>query len=373
MKTLLTILGCCFLAILLFSSIEGFTQHTLPTIKDDSTKTRYRQAFENIVSMLEYPKPSSFKRAVFEVENAWFEGGLDRQGFQQELNLLTSLARQVIQSRELTYSGSDKPITEIHAALFTVMTDTLDLVLPNNIQVRHLPFRYDFEDIFGRNSWPQMFVSKLLTIKAGNCHSLPYLYKILAEEMGTTAHLALAPNHLYIKLRNSQSGWYNTELTSGHFPIDAWLMASGYVHLDAIQNGLYMDALTTEVSLALTLVDLAKGYQRKTGGSDPGFVLNITEKALEYAPNNINALLLKAEMMKQQFRAGLSDEELQNIKAIAGDTETIKTFNGMQQLYRRIYELGYREMPEEMYLGWLKSLETQREKYQNKKLPFPNN
>ena len=84
-----------------------------------------------------------------------------------------------------------------------------------------MPYSYDFDDPFGHKDWDNMFVSKLLNTGKGNCHSLPYLYKIIAEELGISAHLALAPNHIYIKHKNEKDGWYNTELTSGIFPIDA--------------------------------------------------------------------------------------------------------------------------------------------------------
>ena len=42
-----------------------------------------------------------------------------------------------------------------------------------------------------------------------NCHSLPYLYKIIMDELGYEWHLALAPNHMYIKTNNKKVGWYN--------------------------------------------------------------------------------------------------------------------------------------------------------------------
>ena len=40
----------------------------------------------------------------------------------------------------------------------------------------------------------------------------------------------------------------------------------------------------------------------------------------------------------------------------------------MNQTTAKIYQLGYREMPEEMYLKWLISLKEEREKYQNKNI-----
>jgi len=40
----------------------------------------------------------------------------------------------------------------------------------------------------------------------------------------------------------------------------------------------------------------------------------------------------------------------------------------MLDLYVKIYKLGYREMPEEMYIEWMKSLQTQKDKFVNKKI-----
>jgi hypothetical protein len=208
-----------------------------------------------------------------------------------------------------------------------------------------------------------MFVSKLLTSHKGNCHSLPYLYKIIAEESGTTANLALAPNHIYIKHRNIKNGMFNTELTSASFPIDAWIMASGYIHLTAIQNGVYMKALNDKESVALCLIDLAEGYKRKTNNSDSDFIIKCCDKALEYFPNYINALILKAETIKSQHDR-LKAENPNPTNDIK--SQTLRLFNDMQDLYVKVHKLGYRQMPKDMYMKWLVELKTEKEKYQNK-------
>jgi hypothetical protein len=49
------------------------------------------------------------------------------------------------------------------------------------------------------------------------------------------------------------------------FPIDAWLMASGFIHLSSIQNAIYMDTLSTKQSIAACMVDLAQGYEKAVG------------------------------------------------------------------------------------------------------------
>ena len=81
------------------------------------------------------------------------------------------------------------------------MCDTIPINHKDKLY-KYEPFGYDFKDVFGHKTQESLFVSKLLKTRKGNCHSLPYLYKILAEELGVDAHLALAPNHVYIKHKN---------------------------------------------------------------------------------------------------------------------------------------------------------------------------
>lgn len=318
--------------------------------------------------MLERTCETSFKNAVFEVENAYLEGSLDSVVFNDQIGQLKLLAEKLIKSRALKYEGNDKNEVEKFAALFSVLKDSIDLVDSQGNNYQYTPYSYDFNDIWGHGDWKNMFVSKLMATRKGNCHSLPYLYKILADELGAKAYLALAPNHVYIKHRNEKDGWYNTELTSGIFPIDSWLMASGYIHLDAITNKLYMEALNDEQSTALCLVDLAQGYERKFPENDGVFVLKCVDAALEQYPQYANALILRAETKKKQLEQ-LTVQKYSGLNNNALADEKIKTeFLALQNEYVKIHELGYRRMPEEMYLDWLTSLQKEREKFENKKI-----
>lgn len=224
-----------------------------------------------------------------------------------------------------------------------------------------IPFRYDFEDIFGDTDWRQMFVSKLLSTRRGNCHSLPFLYKILCNKLGVRAHLALAPNHIYIKHYSEKTGWYNTELTSATFPVDAWLMASGYISLEAIQNGIYLDTLSEKESIALCVVDLAQAYDHKYPEHEGRFVLQCCNLALKYFPDCMPALLLQAQTYAQQF------QNLLNRKPDSPQIEKLQKI--INESYAQIYRLGYRQMPKSMYADWLISLQKEKEKYQNPNVP----
>jgi len=350
------------ISIICFLPLQGKSQSL-------NNQEPYDLAHLEITKMIEGDTKYSFKEAVFLTESAWFDGMLDYNEFLSDIEFYKNLAIQVREKDSLEYFKSDVESIKNYASIFRIMTDSIKFVSSNK-SVISTPFRYDFNDIFGEEDWSNMFVTKLLLFKEGNCHSLPYLYKILAEELGETAHLALAPNHIYIKHYSKKTGWYNTELTSASFPIDAWLTASGYIHLDTIRNGVYMDTLSQKESLALTLIDLAKGYERKFGVLDGQFILKAVDKALEVDPNFINALLLKAETQKKLFENEMLLRSMENPNDLIEQSEEYRNlFLEMQNIYVKIHQLGYRQMPEEMYLDWLLSLEKEKERYQNKAIP----
>jgi hypothetical protein len=330
----------------------------------------YNKAYNNINSMLAKGKPS-FKAAVFAVENAYYRNSLSNEAYEKTIKGLAALSTAYLRSNPLLYKGKDSATIGKYAAVFKVMTDSIPVSFNDTI-LYHLPYKYNFNDFDGSADWTDMFVSKLLETHLGNCHSMPYLYKIIVQELGEEAYLALAPNHIYLKLFSQTDGWYNTELTSGDFPIDAWIMASGYVHLSAIQYAVYMDTIGNMKSVAMCLVDLAQGLDVQTNGSAiDSFVLKCCNTALAYFPNYINALLLQSKVYKRQFSERLKAAGYNTPQEyVDKDTEGKKMFENMTLLTSKIYDLGYRRMPVKMYMEWLSVLKTQREKYSNKKINF---
>lgn len=339
-----------FLLLLFFFSKFCATAQNLET-----QEKNFEQSFALLNSMLVDEKNYSFKKAVLSVENAYLDNQLDTLFTNNQIKLLNNLSNSIINSRTLEYSEKDKDIMNKRASIFSIMHDTIQINHQNE-EYRFMPFSYDFNDVFGHKTRENLFVSKLLQTHKGNCHSLPYLYKILAEELGITANLALAPNHVYIKHRSVKDGMYNTELTSGIFPIDAWIMASGFVHIDAIRNGVYMKALNNRESIALVLIDLADNYNAKFPNNDGTFILKCCETAIKEYPNFATALILQAETHKKQMKKEQNQEKAS------------KMLLDLEKQYAHIHEIGYRNMPEDMYLNWLVSLKTERDKYENKNL-----
>jgi len=328
----------------------------------------YNDAYAVIDSMLTGKTPLNFKKAVFATENAYFDGLLDDDKINHEIETLVKLINAVSATNPLVYNESDKDIVVKQAAIFKVLTDTIPVILDSTHVFFHTPYTYDSDDMWAQKDWTKMFVSKLLKTGNGNCHSMPYLYKMIAEELHVPAYLAFAPNHIYIKLHCTKTGWYNTELTSATFPVDAWIMASGYVNLDAIRNGLYMDTLSLKQSIAYCLLDLAQGYQRKFGENNPEFVIRCCETVLKYHPFNVNAMLTKAETQKRFIEALMKTKIAKDPKALFADNSIKVMYDDMEQTYVRLHQLGYRRMPEEMYLRWMGMLKNEPDKYLDKKI-----
>lgn len=324
--------------------------------KANNPREIYQKAYTQLDSLLIDSKFINFKEAVFLTENAYYDGQIDSEAFNNAIHYYASICRGIMDSGNIIYAESDSLKAAAQCAVFVFMSDSIPIETNEGVVI-HTPFQYNFDDFTGQKEWSSMFVSTLMQTKKGNCHSLPYLYKMIMDELGQPAYLSLAPNHIYIKANNKRVGWYNIELTCGDFPTDAWLMASGYIHTDALRNGIYMDTLSEEQSVALCLVDLAQGYQAKYGIEDGTFILKCCDTALSHFPNYINALLLKAETLTALYKESDRNAE-------AGQ----KMFAEMNEQYARIHKLGYRKMPQDMYLKWLRSSGTQTTNYRMKSL-----
>lgn len=315
---------------------------------------------ENFLSKLEglIETNGSFKKAVF----------LSEQGFENKVSAFNYyydfiqaysniVEKHSVSLKTKNYRQSDSSTYLLNLALFNVFCKYIP-IKSDSFKIATAPFYYNFKDSQGDKDFTNTFVTTLLATHQGNCRSLTYLYKILADEIGAKCWLSLAPNHIYIRNYSKQVGWYNTELTSGAFPTDAWIAASGYITPDAIRSGLYMDTLSNQQAIGLCILDLVHGYIRQTNNYTDGFVLKGCNLVLKYHAVNPMALLLKAEVLKQCYL-----EQKKNSNELASHT-----FNEMEAVYAKLIKLGYREMPHKVYQQWLASLSKEKEKFENQQL-----
>ena len=289
--------------------------------------------------MLNGHKPIDFKRAVYLTENAYHKGQLNYQSFCNDISAIGQQLKLLIKQR-----GFEKYKTAGNWAVFAFMTDSLPV---NNYK----PYTYDFDDFMGDKDWTKMFVTKLMKTKGGNCHSLPYLYKILCEEIGAKASLALAPNHVYIKHIDEKGQWTNVELTNGGFPRDQWIIKEMAITVEAIKNEIYMKPLTDKESIAMAMFDLASGYNNQFGNDN--FVLEVCDTALSYFPKCIPLQMTKANCIRDFIEAEKKKPNY-DLLFISNNIFTYK------QIINTIDNLGYKDMPIEQYKDWVNMVEKEK-------------
>jgi hypothetical protein len=161
----------------------GFLAIMRPVQAQEQGHKSYQKAYQLLKGMLEDSLALSFKKAVFVTENAYLNEQLEYEGYETAISQMAAWCKTIAENRSLLYGQEDKDEIEKLAAVFTFMADTIP-ILQEGDTLYHLPFGYDFEDIWGEQDWSKMLISKLMATGTGNCHSLPYLYKILADELG---------------------------------------------------------------------------------------------------------------------------------------------------------------------------------------------
>ncbi len=330
--------------------------YNLPSYNHIPATLHYRKAFSELSKMAD--TSYSIQKANFIVENAFYEN----KGNYDEFDKLIGEIGQFLNTKmdELKYDKNNN--LHKNTILFQFFSDTLQVKSQN---LEHLPFKYEFDDYMGRNDWSNMFVSKLLQTNKGQCHSLPLLYLILAEEIGAKAHLAFSPSHSYIKFQNNNGKWINVELTNGMLTMDAFILQSGYMKAEALSSKIYMQPLTKKQVLSEFMVDLAKGYSKKFGYDE--FVEQVIEKALELYPNNIFAQMVKSDYTTLQFMFVQKQLRVPP-NEIHKYPKAKKMLDKMYKQYEVIDNLGYQEMPIADYEKWLNSLKQAKNKQKSTKM-----
>jgi hypothetical protein len=238
--------------------------------------------------------------------------------------------------------------------IYKFMADTITVNLPNQEKkFTHYPMKYDFRDNWGDSIWENTFVTKLLMTQSGQCLSMPRLFLILSEELGSKAYMALSPNHSYIKIPIGKDKWQNIELTSGLLTSDAFVIKSGYVKSASIENKIYMDTLNKKEIIATSLFEMANGYLHKYGYDD--FYIRCVELGLKYHPNNIVGLINKSNYYNALLLYTVKNNPYLDKKNISQYPQAYDTYLKADSSFYYLKEVGYERIPREIYEEWRKS------------------
>lgn len=296
----------------------------------------FDNAIIEIDKMLKGEKTLNFKRAVYLVENAYYEGKIQWDDYNNEILRIKPLLNKMIDDRKLRQYK-----TAGNWAVFTYMSDSIP---ENNFS----PYRYDFEGFMRDSDRESGMVSRLLKTKKGNCRALPYFYKILADEVGVEAFIAIAPMHCYVKHKDEQGNWWNLEMTTATFSRSSFIMETFNVSEVAIKSGLFMKSLSDVESVAYCIYDLLCYYEYKTGRYSDDFVKRCYETGLQYYPNS-QLQIIKANDLHFRLSDKMIEKELKSNSEIANYPELMREFEIMDSTFKYISEIGYTTMRNEDY------------------------
>lgn len=304
----------------------------------------------------------SISDVVFLIESAFYDNAKDFQKLKDKIIQTGELLKSKMD--ELNYDAESN--TAKNLILFQYFSEDTKLGNEN-----HKAFKYDFEDFWGVDDYSKMFVSKLLNTGTGQCHSLPLLYLMLAEQIGAEAYLSFSPNHSYIRFPDDDGNTFSLELTNGMFSTNSFILQSGYVKSEALQSQIYMQELSKKELLSQMYTDLAGGYIQKYGYDE--FIGDVVEKSLDLYPNNINAQMHKANFLKNKFEYATSElninpYDLQDLQNIANYPQVIHLLHLTNEQNKHIDQLGYQPMPMDAYIDWLNSVHAQKEKQESKEI-----
>lgn len=317
------------LLLLLFLLVRQSTIQARPT-----DISRYETAYTEIASMLDGKTPLSIKRAVFLAEWAYLDGDLDYDWFCRKIDSTVVFLHGFMKA-----NGLDKYRTGKNMAFIEYFFNPWS---GNGYK----PFTYDHNDIDSKQDFTQQFVSKLMRTHKGQCRSLPYYYKILAEAIGAEAYIAYAPIHTFIRYPNADNlfpeDWVNVELTTHQYTPEFHYIESFEINEKALQNKVYLNPLTDRETVAAQLSDLAFAYSVKYGVYDD-FTWLCSSKSFEYYPRHYNTLITMGKSLDIVLGRYLeSNGEKVDEYVLYLEKKSI-------ELYEQLLAMGWEQLGEEYF------------------------
>ena len=172
------------------------------TSKSDSAKNAYILAKQEIEKMLDGKAPLNYEKAIYLIENAWYDNKLDKEKFIGTINKHEDIILKIMISNwhppkdTVDFIGQKVDRTEDYAkavanwAIFKYMTDTVHFKDGSF----HTPYTYSTADPFGSIDWTNTQVNNLDKTGQGNCFALSSMFKILSNRLGSEATLCTAPS-----------------------------------------------------------------------------------------------------------------------------------------------------------------------------------
>ncbi|MBQ9426742.1 MAG: hypothetical protein IJU36_03840 [Paludibacteraceae bacterium] len=317
-----------------------------PSSATETVPAYFEQAYAMIEDMLLHPEKMDFKEVVFAVDNAYLEGKADHDAYIAEIGRITEALRPMARTYAMQMPSVDLARNyAIHSCYIN-----------GNAANRGKPFAYDMQTTLRNGMPPFGTVIELLQTGLGTCRSLPFLYKILADELDAKAWLAMAPNHCFIRQRDANGTWWNFETTAGQFFHTSTYIRIFNIPEVSIRNGLYLKELTDTELLAYALQDLVNAYHAKTGIWSDDFIRRCFTLGLSYVPI-CNLQLDRWNYLYDQLRQRAMAVGIRTESAINAHPATHDLYVQVEALRDSIKEMGFVDITPEFYMNNLREMQ----------------
>lgn len=143
------------------------------------------------------------------------------------------------------------------------------------------PFTYDLADPLGKKSENRL-LSNYLKTRRGNCVTMPMLAVILGRKLGLDMTLALAPFHVFVKLKDEAGQEWNLEATSGlGYSRDAYCREKLPMTDLAVTEGTYLKAMNAGQVAALVASIVVEHHMQE---GEPEQAIAAADVILKHAP-----------------------------------------------------------------------------------------
>lgn len=215
--------------------------------------------------------------------------------------------------------------------------------------------RYDFNDPMGEQDLTKPMVCKLLKTRSGQCHSLPLLYKLVANELGVECWMAYLPNHSLVQIKDSTgTGKVYLELTSSRVLTDNNLLESGYVPVEGIHSGLYARTVDDREVITQCISDLMRINQHKLGN------YQWQEKCADYLlsqyPNSLMGLIWKITSLQFRLKLAARPHGFPPQDQLSKYPDLWPLYVEREKHSDKLDGLGYAPYSEQAYKDWLNTL-----------------
>ncbi len=339
---------------------EWQRQQRLEIEKQNQLQAAYRNTlalFNNSYQELLKLDPHNFSitKAIYLVENTFNKNAFRYQQFEDAIKQYAGFVKQILK-KEGVSSKSNTALNYGIQKLFSQQNKVYDSKIKKTITL--LPFIYDDSDNYGKKDRKQLYVSKLLTTGKGQCHSMPLFYLAVAEQLGAKAYLSFAPEHTFIQFADNKNQLYYFETTKGGIVSQNAMIQSGYISAIVLKNKIFLDTLSQQKLYAECLNDFLIGYIYLFGYDD--FGNQVKEKILTLDPNNLRVKLIEANLFVRIASQKIYEAGQPSLKDLPKYPDAYQFYLLLQEKYKEIGDLGYKEMSKEAYNQWIKSIEKEK-------------